>query len=174
MGTKTDGSFDEVTIDSEVTDYFDIWNHVTASSLVDMNNLFVFGPSFGGAITIIAKVTYNLQPKAAILEYPALSFTDETPAHLKDIGVPSTLIESINPYIGDFEEKYLSKFDINTLILHGSNDTIVGILVSENAIKYIPNATLKVIDGAGHTFGIKENKNVAWPAIVDFLISNYD
>ena len=70
--------------------------------------------------------------------------------------------------------KYLSKFDINTLILHGSNDTIVGILVSENAIKYIPNATLKVIDGAGHAFGIKENMNVAWPAIVDFLISNYD
>ena len=45
-----------------------------------------FAYDFGGAITTIAKITYSLQPKVAILEYPALSFTDETPAHLKDIG----------------------------------------------------------------------------------------
>jgi hypothetical protein len=51
---------------------------------------------------------------------------------------------------------------------------MVDISASENTIKYIPNVALKVIDGAEHTFGIKENKNVAWPAIADFLISNYD
>lgn len=173
-GTKSDGLFSELTIDSEIEDYEVFWNYVTSDSSVDKDNLFTFGASFGAAITVISKVKYKLQPKASILEYPAFDFSDELPDHLAEIGAPKTLIESVKPYINHFNMEYLGNYNVSTLIMHGDNDTMVDISNSFNALKYLPRADLQIVEGGGHTFGWKENKNIVWPSIISFLIEKYN
>jgi non-heme chloroperoxidase len=70
----------------------------------------------------------------------------------------------------DFTED-LKKFDVPTLLVHGDDDQIVPIdTTAKKAVKIIPNATLKVYEGASHGLamvpGDKEKFN---KDLLDFL-----
>ena len=93
----------------------------------------------------------------------------------KTIDIKGTIekfIEAAKAYHGKMED-YYRKFNFPVLILHGDNDSLVNLSYSVDAIQYLPNAKLEIIEGGGHTFNWDENENIVWPLIFDFLVGCY-
>jgi 3-oxoadipate enol-lactonase len=65
----------------------------------------------------------------------------------------------------------LEQIKCPTLILHGSEDQIIPIASAHNLNVSIPNAELKIIDGAGHLLLAEDSKTLA-KSIVDFCQAN--
>lgn len=65
----------------------------------------------------------------------------------------------------------LERIKCPTLILHGSEDQIIRIEAAHHLNVSIPNATLKVIEGAGHLLLAEDSKLLA-KSIIDFCQAN--
>jgi len=69
------------------------------------------------------------------------------------------------------QEKLLSKINLPVLILHGSEDDIVPLENSKEAIKFLPKGSkLEIIDGAGHD--LEEGYDLVVDLTVDWFSEN--
>ncbi|MBP5373146.1 MAG: alpha/beta hydrolase [Clostridia bacterium] len=170
----SDGNFEDMTVDTEIDDLHEIWDHVLSYECVDKENVFLWGASFGGAVTLLAVEQRSLTPKGVVLEYPAFNFAEHAYTGEDSwMGDEEKFIEAAKAYYGRLEG-YFQRFDYPTLIVHGDRDAIVDLSYSQYALRYLPNAELEIIEGGGHVFNWDENEAVVWQRIFEFLVRCYN
>lgn len=132
---------------------------------IDKKNIVLIGESQGGLISALAAAELKKEVSNLILIYPALCIPDNWNARypqIEDIPEVSEIwgvklgkkfmmdIRPMKPYetIGNYKGR--------VLIVHGTDDKVVPLDYSKRAEKTYQNATLKIIDKAGHGFNPQE------------------
>ncbi|MBP5253960.1 MAG: alpha/beta hydrolase [Lachnospiraceae bacterium] len=165
----SDGAFEDMTVDTEVDDLHEIWNHVLSHDFVDPDMVFLWGASFGGTVTLLTVVQRGIRPKGAVLEYPAFNMAENAYTGNRGwIGSGEKFLEAAKAYYGKMEDYYRA-FDVPALIVHGNRDPLVDLSYSQHAVRFLPDARLEVIDGGAHTFNWEENERTVWPLVFEFL-----
>lgn len=132
---------------------------------IDKSKIVLIGESQGGLVSALAASELKKQVSNLVLIYPALCIPDNWNARyprVEDIPEVSEIwgvklgkkfmmdIRNMKPYdlIGNYKGR--------VLIVHGTDDKVVPLDYSKRAVETYQNATIKIIDKAGHGFNPKE------------------
>ena len=155
MFSMSSGNFNKMTIDSEIDDLNVILDYVSNVPYVDTENIYIYGYSLGAFVAVSVAIERKEEVAGLILTAPAFSLADEAAIYYETgryfIMAGETFIENAYSYYGKTDE-LLSLCETKTLILHGNKDKLVDISYSENAVETMPDASLIVIEGAGHNY----------------------
>lgn len=159
--SRSDGKTTEMSIFTEESDLLAVMETLRAQEYVDASELYLIGTSQGGMVSAMAAADKSEHVKAAILIYPALCIADNAKEWF---GSADNIPETYNLWgvtLGRayFERLFgydtfghIKKYTGPVLIIHGDEDSIVPVSYAERAAKEYNNATLKIIEGAGHGF----------------------
>lgn len=121
------------------------------------------GKSFGATLSLLYEDKFI---KSRILIAPVLSIGEEGKIETL-LNVKLKEIKDLKDFI--FSDEILSKINVPTLVLHGSEDAIISVETSKTLVKKLSNAKLLVIDGADHSFKDIEVEKKLIDEIVTFL-----
>lgn len=132
---------------------------------IDKKRIVLIGESQGGLVSALAAAELKKKISNLVLIYPALCIPDNWNARyprVEDIPEVSEIwnvklgkkfmldIRPMKPY------ETIGKYKGPVLIVHGTDDKVVPLDYSKRAVETYKNATLKIIDKAGHGFNPKE------------------
>ena len=164
-------TMEEMTVFTEMEDLEIVLAKTRTLDIIDPGKVFMLGSSQGGLVTALVAEKHAADTKGMILFYPAFNIPDLISrfssvsgdgGSFGDFGGPGGLgsgfgsmgmsdafVNSIKDYdvyanIGTYPE--------DIIILHGTNDFIVDIKYSEQAVEKYPSAVLYPIQGASHGF----------------------
>ena len=193
---STGRSTDEMTVFTEVEDLEIVLGKIRSLDIVDPDNVFVLGSSQGGLVTALTAEKHSADIKGMILFYPAFNipeliskFTSSsgtgsfpgwqggTGSGFGNMGMSDAFVESIKDY-----DVYanIGTYPNDIIILHGTNDFLVDIKYSEQAVAKYPSAVLYPIHGGSHGFNNEnlngmasmvggEKDDVVMPYVFDYL-----
>ena len=134
---------------------------------VNENQIFLGGQSMGGAVATLCGVEHQDEICGLILCFPGYPIPDFTRKGVVlgtefDLdNLPETL-EIYNYTVGsvfitdaldiDFYNDILPRMEKDVLIFHGTNDDMIDLEYSRQAVEVLPSARLVVVDGYGHGF----------------------
>ncbi|WP_038028361.1 alpha/beta hydrolase family protein [Thermonema rossianum] len=141
--------------------------------IIDPDRLALAGHSRGGAVAVLAAAALREAVKAVItmasIDNTGFLWTEERRRQILDQGVTHILNARTGQQLPVYREVYddwLAKkdtdynlenkaksLDIPALVIHGTADEAVPLSAAQNLAAWIPNATLHIVEGAGHTFG---------------------
>lgn len=160
--SKSSGEAHEMTIFTEQRDMEDVYDELSKLDYVDLNNVFLFGMSMGGAVAaLVAAGSIGGRIKGLILLYPAFSIPGDIRRAWPE---PSEFPERFgifNAEVGrdfvltiyDFDfYRVIGNYAGPVLILHGMSDDIVASGYSVRAVNIYPRADLELIGEVGHGF----------------------
>ena len=183
-GTTPEHPFDFVDLDAfgdntftqESADVQSVLNYVftneTISSTVNIDELYMFAHSRGGAITMITAAEDDRVKKIATLSGVSTlqRYTEQELAYWKKEGVVYMMNGRTNqnmPLRYTLAEDYLnnlSRFELSQvgpkiqqpyLVIHTQNDETVPLAEAHKIMSWVPNADLAVIPNSNHSFGGK-------------------
>lgn len=132
---------------------------------IDKKRIVLIGESQGGLVSALAAAELRKQVSNLVLIYPALCIPDnwnERYPTVEDIPEVSEIwgvklgkkfmmdIRPMKPY------ETIGRYKGRVLIIHGTDDKVVPLDYAKRAEKTYENATLKIIEKAGHGFNPKE------------------
>lgn len=132
---------------------------------IDKKRIVLIGESQGGLVSALAAAELKKKISNLVLIYPALCIPDNWNARyprVEDIPEVSEIwnvklgkkfmldIRPMKPY------ETIGKYKGRVLIVHGTDDKVVPLDYSKRAVETYKNATLEIIDKAGHGFNPKE------------------
>lgn len=167
-------SFGENNYSKELSDLECVIDYFSQDSRVDAENISLIGHSRGGGIAII-KANENIKIKN-LITLASVDSLDRLPKgedfiNWKREGVyfsnnarTRQLMPHYFQFFEDFEknksrfnvENSIKNFSGRSLIIHGKLDEAVHYFSAENLHSWAKNSTIKLIEGANHTFGAKE------------------
>lgn len=162
--SRSDGSVEDMTISSEEADLKAVIADLRQLEGVDANQMFVLGSSQGGLVAALTAEDQSLDLKGLILFYPAFNIPDLIAMMDQFGGFGGGFGGFGDMFGGGYSEAFCDEmrdFDVYAnigtfsrpvKIIHGSNDIIVNVSYSEQAVAVYPNATLDIIQGANHGF----------------------
>jgi Dipeptidyl aminopeptidases/acylaminoacyl-peptidases len=162
--SKSSGKTTEMSLFTEKDELNLVIDAAKKWDFVDTNNIYLLGESQGGVVTnMIANSRSDI--KGIVLWYPAFSIPDMVrnmllPAANNPEKIPETItlmgmllgkvyylgVKDYYPY------KDMNNINYKVLIVHGTNDTVIPLSVSEEAQKVYKNCELVKIQGANHCF----------------------
>lgn len=162
---ESDGSFTDMTISGEIDEANSILDYFRSLDMIDEDRIIILGLSMGGSVAGYLAGKRSSLLRGLVLWAPAGEFrllikekerlieSGEISVDLMDI---SGLLLGQN-FIDDARSlNILEKtegYTGETLIIHGTEDTVVSVVVSEGYKKLFgKKAELVLIDGADHTF----------------------
>lgn len=175
---ESDGKFVDMTFNKEVFDANRILDYVKELNFVDKDRIAILGFSMGGAIASVIAGERNKEINTLCLWAPAgnmeeiiLSDTYIGDKYDEFIKKGTFSVEGLSlgkEFVEDIKTANIfnraSKYNGETLIIHGTKDEIVPIDTSKHYLKiYGENSDLKFIDGANHMF----EKNIWERDIID-------
>ena len=171
---QSDGTMEEMSVLTEAADMSTVLDGIRKLDTVDQDNVFVMGASQGGFVATYVAGTRPDDVKGLIAFYPAYVLQDDSRkrtnngADMKDtftaLGATLSRIYDEDALSFDIYD-VMKNYDGKALILHGTADTLVPIEYSERAVNTMPDATLVVVEGAGHGFGGADDKNAIDTAV---------
>lgn len=178
---ESDGSFEEMTVASELADAEVIWSYLRGQSWADASRMGVLGLSLGGAIAAQLAAHHAKELARLVLWAPAGNF-GELILQGFESAPPSN---SAGPYENDGleigralleEAAQLELFEGveayrgPVLLVHGDEDQSVPLDVSRvYQARYGEQAVLHVVPGGSHTFTALAAQQEAIAATLDFL-----
>lgn len=149
--SKSDGSFDDMTVFSEVADLKAVLDAVKSLDIVNKDSVYLLGSSQGGLVSALVAEECVSDVRGLILFYPAFNIPDMVNKFGSMMGQygSSNFIDSIKDYD---VWSHIGSYNKRVTIIHGSADMIVSISYSEKAVELYPDAQLYVIEGANHGF----------------------
>lgn len=144
---------------------------------VDKDKIVLIGESQGGFVSALAAAELKEQISRLVLVYPALSIPDNWNKRYPEVrNIPDTTklwnipmgrrffleLRNINVY------KTITQYKGPVQIIHGSQDAVIPLSYSEEAMKQYKQAHLGVIPGAGHGFKPAE-REVSNQFVKEFL-----
>lgn len=177
MSSKSDGSFMNMTVFTEVEDLECVVESVRQNELTSGSDIVLLGTSQGGLVSALAAEELKSSVSALILMYPAFNI----PQTVKEFSESSSgsVFSSFGFSTDSFAGEYISSLDgydpyehIGSfagpvLILHGTADTVVPIEYSQRAAELYKNARLEKISGASHGFNSENYSLVDYDKTVD-------
>ena len=149
---------DDLTVLTEVEDLKAVIGGVRTLPVIDSNNVFLFGHSFGGLVASYVGCNYPEEIKGMILIEPAYHLNDEKSGSDPDL---STLPESVltERFIEDLNSfdiyDYMPSFKGNVIIFLGTGEGSFGRTwpsLYDKAQEQFPSAELIYVEGADHGF----------------------
>ena len=158
---KSDGKMTEMSVLTEAEDLTVIFDNLKADARFKPEQIFLFGESQGGFVSTYVAAMRPADVAGLILLYPAFVLHDYVRRLTPDQErIPDTM-KLLGKTVGRIYNKNVLSFDIytlmprysgKTLIIHGSDDSLVPLSYSERAVKTFPDAKLITLDGAKHVF----------------------
>lgn len=180
--SKSDGKTTAMSVLTEKRDLEAVINASKKWPFVDTKKIFLSGESQGGFVTALAASEHASELRGMVLLYPAFHIPEAMRKMFPDKqGIQEVMDFPNNMKIGrcyvdavyDMDAYSITKnFDKDVLIIHGDKDVAVPISYAERAVKEYPNASLKVIPGAGHVFIDKGQRDEALAYFIDFIKKN--
>ncbi len=174
-GTESlsDGTMNEMTVMTEVSDLEDVFEYVSGRPEVEPDSIFLMGESQGGMVTACLASELKDKIRGAILWYPAFVIPDDSAKRIAD-EVSNFGGVDLSP---DYDKvaveidihEVMHGFDGPVLLIHGDKDGLVPIRYSEEADRTYADSELIVIPGAGHGFNARDAV-FAIDRSVDFMI----
>lgn len=178
--SRSDGKITEMSVLTEAADLNAVIDALMEREEIDHENIFLLGGSQGGFVASYVAGKRPQDIRGLIALYPAYVLQDNAWSRTPDPeSIPDTM-ELMGTTIGRIYNADAMSFDIfdvirnypgNVLIIHGTRDNIAPISYSKRAIKVFPSAKLIKIEGAGHGFYGRSERESAEMA-VDFVKSN--
>ena len=158
---KSDGKMTEMSVLTEAEDLIVIFDNLKTDARFKAEQIFLFGESQGGFVSTYVAAMHPADVAGLVLLYPAFVLHDDARRRTPDQErIPDTM-KLLGKTVGQIYNKDVLSFDIytlmpqysgKTLIIHGSDDSLVPLSYSERAVKTFPDAKLIKLDGAGHVF----------------------
>lgn len=126
--------------------------------------IFGIGKSFGGAILLTLPSTHIT---SKILWAPAIGVTESGSNINTHLSAPLGSLKSLLDIKVD--RTFLEKIEIPILVIHGTADDTIPFSNSEQLVSMLPKAKLIAIDGADHSYRIKEYEDAVITATINFL-----
>lgn len=132
---------------------------------IDKNKIVLIGESQGGLVSALAASELKKQVSNLVLIYPALCIPDnwnERYPRIEDIPEVSEIwgVKLGKKFMMDIRPmkpfETIGKYKGRVLIVHGTDDKVVPLDYSKRAVETYQNATIKIIDKAGHGFNPNE------------------
>lgn len=132
---------------------------------IDKKRIVLVGESQGGLVSALAASELKKQVSNLVLIYPALCIPDnwnDRYPRVEDIPEVSEIwgVKLGKKFMMDIRPmkpfETIGKYKGRVLIVHGTDDKVVPLDYSKRAVETYQNATLKIIDRAGHGFNPKE------------------
>ena len=167
---KSGFSTTEMTLFTEKQDLLAVLDEVRFLNWVDRDRIYLFGSSQGGMVSAMAAKERRDQIRGMILKYPAFCIAHDWIKqfpHAEDIPeeIPfwdMTLGRAYVETLYDLKwEEQAEGFDRPVLIVHGTDDEVVPLSYSEQAVKRYPDAVLRVFAGEGHGFTQEGDRRMA-------------
>ena len=156
-----------MTVFTEMEDLEVVLAKIRTLENIDPGKLFVLGSSQGGLVTALVAEKHAADIKEMILFYPAFNIPElvskfssisdggdsgslgNLSGGFGSMGMSEAFVDSIKDY-----DVYanIGTYPNDVIILHGTNDFIVDIKYSEQAVVKYPSAVLYPIQGASHGF----------------------
>lgn len=80
--------------------------------------------------------------------------------------------ETLKKVVSENLLPYLRRITAPVLLIYGVNDMVTPVQINKRALRYMPQAKLEIIEGAGHMVVVEKPEKIA-EIIKKFLISNY-
>lgn len=165
VNSQSDNNTMNMSITDEKESLKTIVKYFQKQKNIDKKSIVLIGESQGGLVSALAAAELKKQVSNLVLIYPALCIPDNWNARYpqaEDIPEVSEIwgvklgkkfmmdIRPMKPYetIGNYKGR--------VLIVHGTDDKVVPLDYSKRAVETYQNATLKIIDKAGHGFTPEE------------------
>lgn len=167
---KSGFSTTEMTLFTEKQDLLAVLDEVRFLNWVDRDRIYLFGSSQGGMVSAMAAKERRDQIRGMILKYPAFCIAHDWIKqfpHAEDIPeeIPfwdMTLGRAYVETLYDLKwEEQAEGFDRPVLIVHGTDDEVVPLSYSEQAVKRYPDAVLRAFAGEGHGFTQEGDRRMA-------------
>ena len=151
---QSDGKFEDMTLDTEKQDLYEIIDYVKTLEYVDADKLILFGESQGGLMSLLVGSEREEEISGMILLYPAFSIPKESANALASGGTSLGGVNYTNVAASYYEkmDAMYAACTMPVLILHGDVDRVVDVSWSQNAVDLFPDAELIVIAGGPHGF----------------------
>lgn len=159
----------EMTLFTEREDLLAVVDEAKQWSWVDSSQIYLFGASQGGMVSALAAEERGRDIRALILLYPAFCIADnwnerfQKPEDIPDTEVlwDMTLGRRFFESIRDFRiREQIGKFGGRVLLMHGTEDEVVGLEYSKWASEKYPNARLELFHGEPHGFSEDGNRRM--------------
>lgn len=160
---------DNITMEMSVTDEKNALKEIVAyfqkQKDVDRSKIVLIGESQGGLVSALAASELKSQVSNLVLIYPALCIPDNWNARYPRVEDIPEVSEIWGVKLGKkfmMDVRPMKPFEVignykgRVLIVHGTDDKVVPLDYSRRAEQTYGNATLKIIDKAGHGFNPKE------------------
>lgn len=184
--SRSDGSMNDMTVFTEVSDLKAVISQIRQLDYIDENNLFLLGTSQGGLVCALTANDLPQMIKGMILMYPAFNIADQMSffgENIPENGMTTPISGTIgHDYIATIKDydiyANIAGFRNDVLIIHGTSDNIVPISYSEKAVEVYNSARLIRIDGAGHGFNkdnysmLKDYDEQVNPLIIEYLLNH--
>ena len=186
LNSKSDKTFYEMSVLTEVSDLNAVMDFVKSQPYVDTDNLFLFGQSQGGFVSALTAAERAEEVKAMVLVYPAFCLVDDLHTFIPDLSeVTGDRVETAMGMLGAVYAQDAYDIDVmgtiagytgDVLIIHGLEDRTVPLSYSLEAVStaYSEAASeLVVITGKKSAHGFEmvydQGREYALSAGVDFL-----
>lgn len=156
MQSQSDGTMEEMTVESECADLETVLADAAKLDWVDPEKIFLQGESMGGLVSALVAARHPRDVKALILWYPAFSIPEEARRrHMAG----ETQVFGIT--LGRAFDEQARKIDVYgriseypgpVLLIHGTEDSVAPISCSERALSAYRQARLIRMPGAGHGY----------------------
>ena len=151
----------QMSVLTEKLNLVDVVDYVRAMPDVDKDRLFLMGESQGGMVSALLAAEIPDKVRAIVLLYPAFIIPSMGHASYDSIEEIPQTFEFIGLTLG--KQYYVDVWDMNVdeaikpytgdvLLIHGDEDPLVPVSVSEHAVKVYDHAELRVIEGGSHGF----------------------
>lgn len=165
VNSQSDNNTMEMSVTDEKEALKEIVAYFQKQKDTDSKKIVLIGESQGGLVSALAASELKKQVSNLVLIYPALCIPDnwnDRYPRVEDIPEVSEIwgvklgkkfmmdIRPMKPFetIGNYKGR--------VLIVHGTDDKVVPLDYSKRAVETYQNATLKIIDKAGHGFNPRE------------------
>lgn len=163
--SRSDGATENMSVLTEMQDLESVLSFVKSHPEADADNISLLGCSQGGFVSALVAKSHP-EIEKLILFYPAFCIPDDAragnmrwfkfdPDNIPEIvsGFPMKIgkcyVEAVIKW--DYKEA-IRGFKGKTVIVHGTDDEIVNISYSRNAKDCFPDCNYYEIDGGGHVF----------------------
>lgn len=165
--SQSDNNTMNMSISDEKNALKEIVQYFKGQKNVDKNRIVLIGESQGGLVSALAASELKKQVSNLVLIYPALCIPDnwnDRYPRVEDIPEVSEIwgVKLGKKFMMDIRPmkpfETIGNYTGRVLIVHGTDDKVVPLSYSERAKETYTNATLKIIQKAGHGFNPAERK----------------
>ena len=171
-----------MSVKTELTDLTQVMEKLGSEAFVDKSKMSLFGASQGGVVASLYAAAYPDRVHKLILIFPAFVLFDDAKETYRELGSPDfdQLPDSLTHHNATLGKIYLidaldidiqagqTKITAPTLIIHGTDDSVVPYQYAVEASQTIPNAELVTVEGGKHRIDQRFAITAA-PAIQKFL-----